>query len=362
MAVLASVVTVGLAVAVGWVVLDHRLTDVVMTFLMGVVLMAVWFGYVASLVTTVLSVAAFDFFFTEPYFSFDVYDRRHVLTFAVMLFVALVISDQTEHLRRSIAATREREVEVENERLRNALLSSVSHDLRTPLAVVKGAATALLEQEETLSPERRREYAQAISDEANRVNRLIRNLLDMTSLEAGALRVRKEWLPLEEVIGVALSRLEDQLGARPVNVRIAPDAALAPFDATLLEHVLVNLVENALKYTPSLSPLEINARRVDAGVEVEVADAGAGVPPGQEERIFTKFHRASDTAVGMGLGLTICRGIVTAHGGRIWCENRPTGGASFRFVLPCGDDAPPMKVLPELPEGAGASPEATPRA
>ena len=209
--VLASIVTVGLAVAVGWFLLDHRLTDVVMTFLLGVVLMAVWFGYAASLVTTVLSVAAFDFFFTEPYFSFDVYDKRHVLTFAVMLLVALVISNQTEHLRRSISATREREMEIQNERLRNALLSSVSHDVRTPLGVIKGAATALLEQGETLSPERRREYVQAISDEASRVNRLVGNLLDMTSLEAGAMRVRnKEWQPLEEVIGVALGRLEDQ--------------------------------------------------------------------------------------------------------------------------------------------------------
>jgi K+-sensing histidine kinase KdpD len=352
-AVLASVVTVGLAAAVGWFLLDRRLTDVVMTFLMGVVLMAVWFGYAASLVTTVLSVAAFDFFFTEPYFSLDVYDRRHVLTFAVMLFVALVISNQTEHLRRSMAVTREREAEIQNERLRNALLSSVSHDLRTPLGVVKGSATALLEQEKTLTPERRREYVQAISNEANRVDRLVRNLLDMTSLEAGALRVRKEWQPLEEVVGVALGRLEDQLGPRPVQVRIDPAAAVAPFDSTLIEHVFVNLVENALKYTPAPSPLEINARRVDAGVEVEVADAGAGVPPGEEERVFAKFHRASDTALGMGLGLTICRGIVTAHGGRIWCENRPTGGASFRFLLPCGEHPPPMSGLPEAHEQSG---------
>jgi two-component system sensor histidine kinase KdpD len=351
-ALLAAVVTVIVGVAIGWFVLDSRPTDVVMTLLLGVVLTALRFGYATSIATTVLSVLAYDYFFTEPIFRLEVYDRRDLLTFAVMLFVALVISNQTERLRRSMAATRAREIEIENERLRNALLSSVSHDLRTPLGVVKGAATALLEQEDTLPQERRREYLQAISDEASRINRFVRNLLDVTSLEAGALRARKEWQPLEEVIGVALNRMEEPLGARPVQVRIDPDAALAPFDATLIEHVLVNLVENATKYTPRESRLEINARRVESGVEIEVADGGPGIPVGQEEQVFAKFHRATPAAAGMGLGLTICRGIVTAHGGRIWCENRPAGGASFRFVLPWGDGAPKMNVLPEVPEGA----------
>ncbi len=344
--------TVSVGVAIGWFLLDRRPPDVVMTLLLGVVLMALRFGYAASLVTTVMSVLAYDYFFTEPIFQLEVYDRRDLVTFAIMLFVALVISNQTERLRRSMATTREVEIEIENERLRNALLSSVSHDLRTPLGVVKGAATALLEQEHTLSQERRREYLRAISDEANRINRFVRNLLDVTSLERGALRARKEWQPLEEVIGVALNRMDEQLGARPVQVRIDPDVALAPFDATLIEHVLVNLVENAIKYTPQPSRLEINARRVELGVEIEVADSGPGIPVGQEEQVFAKFHRATPAAAGMGLGLTICRGIVTAHGGRIWCENRPGGGASFRFVLPYGESAPKMGGLPEVPEGA----------
>jgi K+-sensing histidine kinase KdpD len=351
-AALASVATVSLATAAGLFLLNRRLTDVVMTFLLGVVLMAVRFGYAASLMTTFLSVAAFDFFFTVPYFSFEVDDKRYVLTFAVMLFVALVISNQTEHLRRSLTATRHRELELQNERLRNALLSSVSHDLRTPLAVVKGSVTALLEQGDELSLERRHEYLQTISDEANRANRHVRNLLDMTSLEAGALRVRKEWQPLEEVIGVALNRLEEQLGDRPVQVRIAPEAALAPFDASLLEHVLINLVENATKYTPPHSRIEINAWRIDTEVQVEVADSGPGIPSGEEERVFEKFHRATNVATGMGLGLAICRGMVTAQGGRIWCENRTVGGASFRFVLPREGKAPRMNVLPEATEEA----------
>jgi two-component system sensor histidine kinase KdpD len=169
----------------------------------------------------------------------------------------------------------------------------------------------------------------------------------MTSLEAGVLPVHKEWQPLEEVVGVALNRLAEPLQSRPVEVEIAPDAAMAPFDAVLLEQVLVNLVENAVKYTPARSPIEIRARRVDGGVQVEVADHGAGVPSGEEKQIFEKFHRASRTAGGMGLGLTICRGIVTVHGGRIWYENRAEGGAAFRFLLPAEAEPPAIHVLPE---------------
>jgi two-component system sensor histidine kinase KdpD len=189
---------------------------------------------------------------------------------------------------------------------------------------------------------------ETISDEASRLNRLVRNLLDMTSLEAGALRLVKVWQPLEEVVGVVLNRLEEQLERRPVKVHIPAEAALVPFDAGLLEHVLMNLVENAIKYTPPGSPIDIGASAVEGGVEVEVTDHGAGVPPGQETQIFEKFHRVPSRVSGMGLGLTICRGILSVHGGSIRCENRATGGASFRFFLPREGEAPPMNILPEV--------------
>jgi two-component system sensor histidine kinase KdpD len=244
------------------------------------------------------------------------------------------------------------QLEVQNERLRNALLSSVSHDLKTPLGVIKGAVTALIDQGDTLPPGRHSEYLHTISVEATRLNRLLRNLLAMTSLEAGAMRVRKEWQPLEEIVGVALNRLDEQLEKRSVQVRIASDASLVSCDATLLEQVLINLVENATKHTPQSSPIQITARRTGDTVEVEVADSGDGVAEGQREAIFEKFQRAGAKAAGMGLGLTICRGIVTAHGGRIWCENRQEGGASFRFTLPLGQEAPAMKELPEVLDDA----------
>jgi K+-sensing histidine kinase KdpD len=353
--VLLSMATVGAGSLICWSVFRDSLADIVMVFLLGVVIMAVRFGYLASLLTTVLSVAALDFFFTAPYFSFAVSDRRLILTIVIMGFVAWVISNQTERLRRVSREARDRtadahraELEVQKERLKNALLSSVSHDLRTPLAVVKGAATALLDGEHHLPEARRREYLQTISQEANRLNRLVQNLVGMTALEAGPLRVRKEWQPLEEVIGVSLNRFGEQLDQRTIQVRISPDASFVPFDAVLLEQVFVNLVENALKYTPANSRIEITTKAVPGGVEVEVADAGPGVPLGQEEAIFDKFNRAGATETGMGVGLTICRGILTAHDGRIWCEKRPDGGASFRFVLPRQEGSEPTNPLPEL--------------
>ena len=228
------------------------------------------------------------------------------------------------------------QVQIETERLRNSLLSSVSHDLRTPLAAITGAASSLMDGEDSLDRAARQELAQTIYEEAARLNRLLRNLLDMTRLESGALRVNKEMQPLEEVIGAALSRLEDQLADRAVNIQLPYSLPFAPLDSVLIEQVLINLLENAIKYTPPGSPIDLTARQEEAWVVVEVADRGPGLPPGEEQRIFEKFYRARtpQNGSGVGLGLTICRGIVEAHGGQIWAENRSGGGASFRFKLP----------------------------
>jgi two-component system, OmpR family, sensor histidine kinase KdpD len=344
-----SPLLVGLESAFCLVVLGRSLPDVIIVYLLGVVIAAMRFGYFASILTSVLSVAAFDFFFVPPYFDFTVSDKRNLLTFTLFLFAACTISNYTEQIRRVAILAREREL---NERLRSTLLASVSHDLRTPLAVVNGAVSALIDCEKTVTPARRREYLQSIAEEASRLNRLVGHLLDVTSIEAGVVRLHKDWQSLEELVGVALRRLDEQLARRPVRVQIDDDAGIVSADATLTEQVILNLLENAIKYTPPTSPVEITARRKADDVFVTVADRGPGVPAGQEEQIFEKFHRASRTSAGMGLGLTICRGILMAHGGRIWCENRKGGGASFTFVLPRGADDEAVPVLPELIEEA----------
>jgi two-component system sensor histidine kinase KdpD len=222
----------------------------------------------------------------------------------------------------------------ETERLRNMLLSSISHDLRTPLAAITGAASSLLEGADLLDAAASHELKETIYEEADRLTRLVTNLLDMTRLEAGV-QARKEWHALEDVLSAALSRLERRLHGRPVIARLPEDLPLVPLDDVLIEQVFINLIENALKYTPPGSPLEVTARAGDDEVTVEIADDGPGLAPGDEERAFEKFYRGSVAgAGGAGLGLAICRGIVLAHGGRIWAENRPRGGAVFRFTLP----------------------------
>ncbi len=240
------------------------------------------------------------------------------------------------------------QVEVEAERLRTALLSSLSHDMRTPLGAITGALTSVLEDRGTLSESTRRDLLETALEEAQRMNRLIGNLLDMIRVESGALQVQKEWQPLEEAVGVALIRLEGRLRDHPVQVSLPPDLPLVPLDAVLIEQVFINLVENAVKYTPPGTPIEITATAVEGAVRVDVADRGPGLPPGEETRIFEKFYRApgATSTSGVGLGLTICRGIITAHGGRIWAENRPGGGAVFHFTLPLAG-APPLQVPPE---------------
>jgi two-component system sensor histidine kinase KdpD len=473
------------------------LTNVAMVFLLGVALVASRYGRGPTIFASFLSIAVFDFFFVPPRFTFAVADVSYVLTFGVMLAIALLISGLTLRIRAQAETARERErrtaalyalsrelaatrgasdlvvaaarhvrdtfgvpaqillpdeagrlkapvgttpaypmdekeqsvaawvfgrgrvagagtdtlpaaqglyvplvgstgiigvlglrpddpkrfqdptvqhlletfagqaataleraalaeraqheqVEVEAERLRTSLLSSLSHDMRTPLGAITGALTSVLEDRGTLAESTRRDLLKTALEEAQRMNRLIGNLLDMIRVESGALQVQKEWQPLEEAVGVALIRLEGRLRDHPVKVNLPPDLPLVPLDAVLIEQVFINLVENAVKYTPPGTPIEITATAVEGAVRVDVADRGPGLPPGEEARIFEKFYRApgATSTSGVGLGLTICRGIITAHGGRIWAENRPGGGAVFHFTLPLAG-APPLQVPPE---------------
>jgi two-component system sensor histidine kinase KdpD len=486
---------VGLCTGLASLMFQHfGLSNLIMVYLLGVVAVAARRGRGPTVLASVLSVATFDFFFVPPFFSFAVSDTQYMVTFAVMLAVALVISGLTVRIRAQADAARNRErrtaalyamsrelantrgvdgllaiavrhivdvfpaevsvllpdsagrlaarsvpaatlradsteqavaqwvfehrelaglgtstlpgaaalhvpligsrgavgvlgvkpteahafdspeqlhlletfanqtalaieratladeaqasqVRMETERLRNSLLSSVSHDLRTPLATITGAATTILESESRLDQRTQHELLESIRDEADRLNRLVHNLLEMTRLESGALELRRDWHPLEEVIGAALGQLAKSLGAGRVTVSIPPDLPLVSIDDVLIEQVFVNLLDNAIKYTPPDSAIRIIVTATDSSVIAEVADHGPGLPKGQETRVFDKFYRAApDGRRGAGLGLAICRGIVLAHGGRIWAHNLPEGGVAFLFTLPLTD--PPPAPLP----------------
>lgn len=256
-------------------------------------------------------------------------EQLHLLE-SLVSQVALAI----ERTRLSEAAQKA-QVQAETERMRNAILSSVSHDLRTPLATITGAASSLIEGRERLDPASRLELARSIYGEADRLDRLLKNLLDMMRLEAGAVQLSRQWHPVDEIVGAALARLERRLHDHTVTTAFPSDLPLVLIDGVLLEQVLVNLMENAAKYAPSGSGIDLSASATDHEVVVEVADRGPGLPSGEEARIFDKFYRGKTAREGgVGLGLTICRGIMEAHGGRIWAENRRGGGAIFRLAIP----------------------------
>jgi two-component system sensor histidine kinase KdpD len=231
-------------------------------------------------------------------------------------------------------------VQIESERLRNSLLSAISHDLRTPLAALVGLADTLAMQPAAAV---QAEVATAIRESALRMNAMVGNLLDMARLEAGAVPMRREWQPLEEVVGSALAACAPALQGRSVRVRLADDLPLLQLDAVLFERVLVNLLENAGKYTPAGSAIEISAVATPGTVTIHVDDQGPGLPPGREEALFEKFERGSKESAlpGVGLGLAISRAIVQAHQGTIRATNRPGAagidGARFTIELPRGE-------------------------
>lgn len=471
-----------------------ELADIVMVYLLGILIVATRFGRGPSLLASILSVAALDFLFIPPYFTFNVTDFRHVGTFAVMLLMGVVIGNLTERIRAQARLARGREQRThalyrlgqelarsagsaalvasaiqnvatqfqgqgvvlqpdehgrlqtpahpmafplneaemgvaqwvfdhaepaglgtltlpgaratylplrgaagtigvmgvlpedasrwvepdqrqlleafanqtalalersllaeqsardrrraDEERLRNALLSSVSHDLRTPLGVITGAVSTALETPD-LPESARRELLQSAQEEAQRLHRLVSNLLDITRLESGSLELHTEWMPMEEVVGAALNRRELIAEAHRVRVSLPEDLPLVAMDGVLVEQLLLNLLDNALKYSPPGSPVDIKAWAAGKSLTLSISDQGPGITPGEEERIFEKLARGQATSnrPGAGLGLAICKGIAAAHHGRIQAVNHPQGGAQFLVTLPLG-------TPPSMPEEA----------
>ena len=467
--------------------------NLVMVYLLGVVFMAARVGREASILTSILSVAAFDFLFVTPTYNFSVADAQYLVTFFIMLLVGLIISHLTSNVRfqAKIASHRERRANVlyalskdlatsrnlaeiskiavrhiqeefggtsvllfpvdddrldypqdpaieeslhaadlgvaqwvfdhariagqgtdtlpgasavyfplsgfrgvigvlalraanlrrvflpeqrrlldtflsqiaqaiervhfaeeaqqtqlrmESETLRNSLLSAISHDLRTPLSVIVGAASTLVEEDARLSATDRQELSHTLYDEALRMSNLANNILDMARLEGGQASLNLQWYPLDEIIGGALTRMHKRLEGRIVNTRLPDGLCWVRLDAVLIEQVLINLLDNACKYTPGGSPIDIIAELSTQILKVTVADRGSGIPAGSEEKLFDKFYQVQreGSQSGVGLGLAICKAIVIAHGGVIGVVNRHGGGAQFFFMLPVDEASPQL--------------------
>jgi two-component system sensor histidine kinase KdpD len=262
--------------------------------------------------------------------------RRDLLD-AMAVQVSLALS------RARLASERtEARIRAEQEHLRSILLSSISHDLRTPLGTISGATSTLLDPGPEATPEDRRMLLQSVQQEAQRLEKLVDNLLDLTRLESGQVQVTKEWVPMEEIVGSALNHLESLLGDRPVTLDL--QEAWVPLDPVLMEQVLVNLLDNAQKFSPAGSPLAIQCRADLDGVTLTLTDQGPGFEAGEEERVFEKLYRGSRStqAPGAGLGLAICRGIIQAHGGTIQATTAPQGGGRVIITLPITGTPPDL--------------------
>ncbi len=316
------------------------LVNIAMVYMLAVVIIALRYPRGPAISTAVLSVAAFDYLFVPPSGAFTVDDAQYLLTFAIMLAVALIVSRLVESVRRRAAAQAALEVEAETERIRSALLASISHDLRTPLAVMAGASSSLAESGEQLTADQRRALAGSVFEQAQRMSDHVAKILEMTRLETGAVKLDRDWAAIPEIVGSLLQRLQGRLAQHRVLVEVADDLPLVRVDASLVEHALGNLLENAASHTPAGTVVRVRAQRRNDEVVLTVEDY-SGIADGDVERVFEKFHHGTveSSETGMGLGLAICRAIVRLHGGRAWAEKVPGGGTAFHFTLPI--EAPP---------------------
>ncbi|HEV8339484.1 MAG TPA: DUF4118 domain-containing protein [bacterium] len=313
------------------------LAAVALIYLLGVFLSAVWWGRGPSLLGSVLSFLTLNFFFTVPYNTFFVAATQDVVSLLVFLFVAemtsRLVASALERLRLQKQAA-EAEALRKTDELKSALLSAVSHDLRTPLASIRVAATGLLQDGFGSNGLASRELLQTIDAEAARLARLVSNLLDLSRIEAGALRAIKEWRDLQEVVARASDSMGDRLRDHRVVVDIPSTLPLVPLDFTQIEDVLVNLLDNAARHSPEGTTIRISAERRGLEVIVQVENAGPPVPVDSADEIFNRFYPVQRDRRGLGLGLAICKGLVEAHGGRIWVERPGESGARFAFALP----------------------------
>ena len=269
-------------------------------------------------------------------------DQRRLLETCASLIALSIERDE------SVLAAQQAQVQVQTEQLRNSLLSSVSHDLRTPLAAIAGATSSLLDSSAKPDTAAQNELLQTVAEESRRMARQVDNLLDMTRLESGTVELNKQWHVLEEIVGSALGRLRRDLETHKVRVDIPEDFPLLELDGILMEQAFFNLLENAARYTPAGTEIGIRARVEGDHAVLSIADTGPGLPLGTENQVFEKFFRGTvspaDGRRGVGLGLAICQAIIRVHGGHVLAHNRPRGGAEFVISLPCDQPSPQVRL------------------
>jgi two-component system sensor histidine kinase KdpD len=312
------------------------LVNVAMLYLLGVVGIALRFSRGPAIVASVLSVTAFDVLFVPPRGALTVHDAQYLLTFAIMLAVGLLISALVDDIRHRARVQSKLEIEAETARIRSTLLASISHDLRTPLAVITGASSNLAERGDRLSPDERAALARTVFDQARDLSEHVTKVLEMTRLETGAIEVERDWSAPGEIVSAALARTAARMEQHRVVVEVPDDLPVVRVDAALIAQALANLLENAARHTPAGTVVRMRVQLAAGELIFSVEDFGGGLDDRDLERVFEKFHRGTTEggATGIGLGLAIARAIVKLHRGRAWAERVAAGGLAFRFALP----------------------------
>ena len=344
-------------------------TTVALCLLLVVLIVATAAGSRPALLASVLGVLSFNYFFLPPLYTLTIADPQNWIAFAAFFITAMIAGQLSSYARRradeaqmqkkkiealyeelksAFAKASEAEALRQSEKLKTALLDAVTHDLRTPLTSIKVLATALLENESEhqkleFDLQSKKEFLETIVKETNRLNDFIEGLVELAQIEAGAFGLRLGWEEIPEIIEAALSRAERMLKGRRIKINLEENLPLVRVDSKALAEVIYTLLDNAAKYSPAESPIEISVKQSREGiVEIAVADHGPGVPKEFREKIFDKFFRiekSESKAKGMGLGLAIAKGIIEAHGGKIWVAERAEGsGARFVFLIPIGDE------------------------
>lgn len=350
-----------------------------LAFLLVVLFVAILWGSKPALLASVLGMLSFNFFFLPPVYTLAIADPQNWVTLTAFLITAVAVGQLSarakrraeeaeagrreirrlyEELRDAFERASEAEALRRNERLKSALLDAVTHDLRTPLTAIKASATLLLEdpetgeQTETLAPGEQRVLLKVINREADKLDRFVEGIVDLARIEAGELELFRSWGAVDEIIDAALIRAESLTSKHVVTIQLEDELPSVRVDARAVAEVVYTLIENATKYSPAGTRVTVEAKRSsDETVQIAVEDQGPGIPLNLRERVFERFFQAAGPDVltkgrasGLGMGLAIARGIVEAHGGRIWIETASDGhGARVIFTVPVGDDESPVE-------------------
>lgn len=313
--------------------------NIIAVYILGVLIISIiTSSWMYSFLASVISVLAFNFLFTIPRFTLRAYDPSYPVTFGIMFLVALITGSLASRMKEYARESAQAAMQIEKEQLRADLLRSISHDLRTPLTSISGNASNLLSNENEFSQETRMQIYGDIYDDSMWLIKLVENLLSVTRIEDGRMDLRMSAELMDEVIAEAMRHTDRNRDGRKIEVSSDEEFILGKMDARLIVQVVINLVDNAVKYTPEGAQIRIHTGKKDGMVVVSVSDTGPGIPDEQKSKVFDMFYtgtnRAADGRRSLGLGLGLCRSIIRAHGGEIWVSDNKPQGDVFTFTLP----------------------------